>query len=194
MFVPERNLKDLVISYVRQQERSISSLTKQMRNDGHRFHRLFVTGYLKALADCGILREKHIPPAKVYTTSAHRESNLYEMIGERCREGGKEESDHVRMAVAVLQKVFRRPVFLRELRECGFTGPVDAPLAPREDREEARRGLAKLGLTLPTNEPAYMVPERRNDARDAILCSIVVERFGMASLVLETRQMKLAER
>ena len=73
LFVPERNLKDLVVSYLREQERSISALTKQLRQDGYPFHRLFVTGYLKALADAGILREKDIPPAKVYGTSAHRE-------------------------------------------------------------------------------------------------------------------------
>ena len=194
MFVPERNLKDLVISYIRQQERSISSLTKQLKQDGYSFHRLFVTGYLKALADLGVLREKDIPPAKVYTTSAHREPNLYEIVGVRCREMVKDESDQVRLVVAVLQRLFRRPVFLREIRECGFAGAVDVPLAPREDREEARRGLAKLGLPLPTNEPAYMVQERRNDPRDAILCDIVVERFGMAALVLETKQMKLTER
>ena len=194
MFVPERNLKDLVISYIRQQERSISSLTKQLKQDGYSFHRLFVTGYLKALADLGVLREKDIPPAKVYTTSAHREPNLYEIVGVRCREMVKDESDQVRLVVAVLQRLFRRPVFLREIRECGFAGAVDVPLAPREDREEARRGLAKLGLPLPTNEPAYMVQERRNDPRDAILCDIVIERFGMATLVLETKQMKLTER
>jgi len=193
-FVPERNLKDLVISYIRVQERSISSLTKQLKGDGYSFHRLFVTGYLKALSDLGVLREKEIPPAKVYTTSAHREPNLYEVVGTRCRESMKDESDQVRLVVAVLQRLFRRPVFLREIRECGFAGSVDVPLAPREDREEARRGLVKLGLPLPTNEPAYMVVERRNDLRDAILCDIVVERYGMAPLVLETKQMKLTER
>src|SRR3989304_2416708 len=85
LFVPERNLKDLVIRYVRDQERSISALTKQLETDGYSFHRLFVTGYLKALADVGMLGEKEIPPAKVYMASAHREPNLYEMVGERGR-------------------------------------------------------------------------------------------------------------
>src|SRR5207244_2699051 len=131
----------------REQERSISALTKQLRADGYPFHRLFVTGYLKALADAGILREKDIPPAKVYSTSAHREPNLYELVGVRCREATREEADQIRLAVSVLQKLFRRPIFLRELRECGFGGAVDAPQAPREVREEARRGRVKPCLT-----------------------------------------------
>jgi len=194
LFVPERNLKDLVVSYIRDQERSISALTKQLESDGYSFHRLFVTGYLKALADIGVLREKEIPPAKVYTASAHRDENLYEMIGDRCREAAPGEPAQTRLAVAALQRLFRRPVFLRELRECGFLGAVDAPAVAKEEREEARRALAKLGLQIPTNEPAYRVEERRNDVRDAILCDIIVQRFGLSTLVLDTKQMKLMER
>lgn len=194
VFVPEQNLKDLVISYLRTQERSISSLTKALAKDGYSFHRLFVTGYLKALADVGLLREKDIPPAKVYTTSAHRERNLYELVGDRCRAATSDERIQTRLAVAVLQKLLRRPVFLRELRECGFASAIDAPTAPRDEREEARRALAKLGLQVPTNEPAYMVDERKNDARDLILAEILIEKFGMSGLVLETKQTKLVER
>src|SRR5207237_8265803 len=111
--------------------------------------------------EVGMRREKDIPPATVYTTSAHRELNLDELVGSRCREAVKDEADQVRLAVGVLQKLFRRPIFLREIRECGFSAAVDAPQAPREEREEARRGLVKLGLQLPTNEPAYGVPDRR---------------------------------
>jgi len=194
LFVPERNLKDLVVSYLRVQERSISALTKQLKQDGYSFHRLFVTGYLKALADVGMLREKDIPPAKVYTTSAHREPNLYELVGSRCREAVKDDTDQVRLAVGVLQKLFRRPIFLREIRECGFSAAVDVPQAPREEREEARRGLVKLGLQLPTNEPAYGVPDRKSEVRDDILYDLIIQRFGMGGMVLETKQTKLTER
>jgi len=194
LFVPERNLKDLVVSYIRERERSISSLTKQLKQDGYAFHRLFVTGYLKALSDVGVLREKDIPPAKVYSTSVHREANLYESVGSRCRDASRDETEQVRLAVGILQRLFRRPIFLRELRECGFHGPIDAPAAPREERDEARRWLVKLGLQLPTNEPAYLVPERRKELRDEILLALIVDRFALSALVLETKQTKLTER
>lgn len=194
MFVPEKNLKDLVVSYLRVQERSISALTKQLGQDGYSFHRLFVTGYLKALSDVGVLREKDIPPAKVYSASPHRDRNLYEHVGDRCRAATPDERAQTRLAVAVLQRLFRRPVFLRELRECGFLGAVDAPAASRDEREEARRSLLKLGLPLPTNEPAYVMEDRRNDLRDAILLDLLVDRFAMGSLVLGTRQTRLVDR
>jgi hypothetical protein len=96
--------------------------------------------------------------------------------------------------VAVLQKVLRRPIFLRELRECGLLGAVDAPAAGREEREESRRALMKLGLQIPSNEPAYRVEDRRSEARDAILCELIVRRFGLSGLVLDTKQTKLTER
>src|SRR6266542_1032397 len=119
---------------------------------------------------------------------------LYEAVGSRCRNSTRDETEQVRLAIGVLQKLFRRPIFLRELRECGFVGAIDAPAAPREERDEARRGLIKVGLQLPTNEPAYAVSERRNELRDEILRELIVDRFGMGTLVLETKQMKLTER
>lgn len=194
LFAPQRSFKDLVLSYLKPREHSISSLAKQLKGDGYRFHRLFVTGYLKALADVGILREKEIPPAKVYSVSSSRERTLYEAIGERCRAASGDERIQVRLAVSALQKLFRRPIFLGELREAGFSGPVEAPAASREEKEEARRALSKLAVDVPANEPAYAVEERRNETRDAILLDILVERFGMSSLVVGTRQTRLVER
>ena len=194
MFAPQRSFKDLVLSYLKHREQSISALTKQLKGDGYKFHRLFVTGYLKALADVGILREKEIPPAKVYSVSSSRERNLYETIGDRCRAASGDERIQVRLAISALQKLFRRPIFLGELREAGFSAAIEAPAAAEEEKEEARRALSKLAVDVPANEPAYAVEERRNEIRDAILMDILIERFGMASLVIGTRQTRLVER
>ena len=194
MFVPERNLKDLVVSSVRTKERSISALAKDLTLVGYKFHRLFLAGYLKALADVGVLREKEIPPAKVYTASTYRGKTLYECVGEKVRASETDPKSQARLAASVLYRMFRRPVFLRELRECGFDSVADLPTASKEEREDARRGLAKLHLQIPTNEPAYFVEDRRNDVRDVIITDLLVEKFDMAQLVLDTRQMKLADR
>jgi len=192
MFVPERNLKDLVVSHIRKEERSISALTVQLKKEGYKFHRLFVTGYLKALADVGILREKEIPPAKVYTTSVLREKNLYESIGEKCRQVDTDERAQARLALAVLQKLFRRPVFYRELKECGYDITPEAVVAAREEKEEALRAFRKIGMPVPTNEPAYYVEDRRNEVRDAIVADLLTERYGLRDLVLGTKQLRLS--
>ncbi len=189
-FVPERNLKDLVVSYVRKDDRSISALTLQLKKDGYKFHRLFVTGYLKALADVGLLKEKAIPPAKVYTASVHRERSLYEAVGEKCRQIDTDERAQARLAVSVLHKLFRRPIFYRELREAGYEITPEAVLATKEEKDEAFRAFRKLGVQIPTNEPAYYVEDRKNEARDAIVAELLTEKYGLADLVMGTRQLR----
>lgn len=193
MFLPERNLKDIIISCLKSEERSISSLYRHFKKEGYKFHRLFLTGYLKALLDSGVLREKYIPPAKVYTVSAKRQKNLYEAVSEKCRAVEPDERRQVRLAISVLQKLLRRPIFYRELRECGFGSAVEAPSISGEQREEAVRHLRKSGIQIPTNELAYFVDERRNEARDAVIAELLIERYGMTAMVQETKQMKLAE-
>lgn len=190
-FVPERNLKDLILSRLKKEERSISALTNQLRGDGYKFHRLFVTGYLKALADVGMLREREIPPAKVYGASVHRDRNLYEALGDLCRKVDTDERAQARLAVAALQKLFHRPVFYRELQECGYDITPEAVLATKEEKEEALRAFRKKGVPIPGNEPAYYVEDRRNEVRDAIIAALLTERYGVSDLVLETKQTRL---
>ena len=190
-FVPQRNLKDLVLTYVRKDDRSISALTLALKKDGYKFHRLFVTGYLKALADVGLLREKEIPPAKVYTASVHRERSLYEAVGEKCRQVDTDERAQARLAVAVLHKLFRRPVFYRELKEAGYEITPEAVLATKEEKDESLRAFRKLGVQIPTNEPAYYVEDRKNEVRDAIVAELLTEKYGLRDLVLGTRQARL---
>ena len=194
MFVPEKNLKDLVISYVRSEERSISALTRQLNKDGYKFHRLFITGYLKALTDMGLLRERDIPPSKIYTTSAYRGQNLYEAVGEQCRVLESDERKQVRLAIAVLQRLFHRPVFLREIKECGFGTQIDALQASKEEREEARKMLLKIGIQLPTNEPAYYLKDRKDQSKETVLASVVLQKFEATGLVQATRQVSLEEK
>ncbi|HEY5538851.1 MAG TPA: hypothetical protein VIL58_04845 [Thermoplasmata archaeon] len=191
MFVPERNLKDLVVSYIKREERSISALTVQLKKDGFKFHRLFVTGYLKALADVGMLREREIPPAKVYTASVHRERDLYEAVGDRCRQIDTDERAQARLAVAVLHKLFRRPIFYRELKEAGFEITPEAVLATKDEKEEAVKAFRRLGIPIPANEPAYYVEDRKNEARDVIIAELLAEKYGLRDFVLGTRQMRL---
>ncbi|MEK6850934.1 MAG: hypothetical protein AABY30_00185 [Candidatus Thermoplasmatota archaeon] len=175
---------------MKRDERSISALTVQLRKDGYKFHRLFVTGYLKALADVGLLREKQIPPAKVYTASVHRDRNLYEAVGEKCRQVDTDERAQARLAVAVLHKLFHRPVFLRELKEAGYDLTPEAVLAVKEEKEEGLKAFRKVGVAISANEPAYYVEDRKNEARDLIVAELLTEKYGLADLVVGTRQTK----
>ncbi|HRR67139.1 MAG TPA: hypothetical protein P5063_05780, partial [Methanomassiliicoccales archaeon] len=67
MFHPDRDLKQTIISMLSEEGRSISYLSKELKKQGFDMHRLILTGYLRALSDLNILKEKEVPPAKVYT-------------------------------------------------------------------------------------------------------------------------------
>lgn len=191
MFVPEESMKELLLSYLKSSETSISGLARRLEEDGYKLHRLLLTGYLRALADLGYVREKDIPPSKVYTIASGREKNLYEMLGEFCRDFEVDERKAAKLAVSVLQRLFRRPIFLREVRECGFPSGYESLMVEQEEREEARKSLMKVGIKIPLSEPAYKVRERRDDRREEILTRMVLERFGASGLVMETKQLRL---
>lgn len=193
MFVPDKNLRDLVMSYLRDSESSISGVARQLQKDGHKLHRLFLTGYLKALADMGMVREKEIPPAKVYTLASRGEKNLYEAVGERCRARAPSDEAAAVLALAVLQRLFRRPIFAREMRASGFpVGPkaheIDGPR-----RDEARRALSRIKVHIPSNEAAYFIEDEVDGPRDEIIAQVLLERFAALDLVVGTTQGKLPE-
>jgi hypothetical protein len=194
VFVTPERLKDMIITYVKEEERSISSLSRRLEAEGHKMHRLVLTGYLKALTDVGILREKEIPPAKVYTTSAHREKNLYEAIGERCMAMDLGEDEKPLVAIYILQRLFHRPVFFEELRQCGFKeGADDAEQITGDERREAKAALTRAKVHLPYNDPAYVVRKDYSDEFLDVMSDIMIDMFKAKRLVVETKQVKLGE-
>ena len=192
MFFPEKTLKNLIISYVKEEERSISGLARRLNNDGHTIHRLFLTGYLRAMADMGVVREKLIPPSKVYATSANREKNIYEMVGDKCKLADVSDREKPTLAVSVLEELFRRPVFLQELRECGFD-EVTAMSVKGEERSEARKVLLRSGIEIPGNDPAYIADASFEEPSTQILRDLVLDRFCAHHLKVETKQTKLPD-
>jgi DNA-binding HxlR family transcriptional regulator len=190
LFFPEKTLKNLIISYVKEEERSISGLARQLNKDGHSIHRLFLTGYLRALADMGVVREKQIPPSKVYATSANRERNIYEMVGDKCKSAEVSDREKPELAVSVLEELFHRPVFLQELRECGFEDVV-APTVKGDERSEARKLLVRSGIEIPGNDPAYTSGGAYEEPATQVLRDLVLERFDVNHLRVDTKQIKL---
>ena len=194
VFVTPEMLKELIIKYVKEEERSISSLSRRLEEEGHKMHRLVLTGYLKALTDVGVLREKEIPPAKVYTTSAHREKNIYEAVGEKCMALKLDNDEKVQVAVFILQRLFRRPIFFEELKQCGFKEVIeDAEQITGDERREAKAALTKADVHLPYNDPAYIVKKDYENLFLDILSDIIIETYRAKRLVIGTKQLKLGE-
>jgi DNA-binding HxlR family transcriptional regulator len=193
MFVSDKNMKDLIFSYLRDKETSISGLSRMLEKDGYKVHRLVLTGYLKALADVGMLKHKEIPPSKVYTVTSNSDKNLYGVVREKCKSLDLEDKEAATIGVYILQNLFRRPIFLQEIRQFGLGETVLAKRVTGDERSEARKKLIKNGFRLPTNDPAYLVDEEKDyeEIMDWILHTILIEEFKAQDLLMGPKQTRL---
>jgi DNA-binding HxlR family transcriptional regulator len=191
MFIREKSLRALVFKHLRDADKSISRLARDLEKDGFKLHRLVLTGYLQALAETGVLREKDIPPSKVYSVTSSRMQDVYESIGEKLQKLEPRKARRSRMAVFVLQRLFRRPVFYEELKRCGLGPPKKFRSVTAEERTEARKLLEDAGVSVPPSDPCYLVAEDFSKDVYDLLSDELIERAGLRSLRMETKQVKL---
>lgn len=192
MFSPEKDMKELVLEVLKKDPMSISGVHRELAARGVKLHRLELTGYLKALSDMNLLRSKDIKPAKVFSLSAVREKNLYELVGESSSRIGKSPDERATLAAYTLQRLFRRAVFDMEIRRCGVEGAVDGRKASAEERSEAKAILTRLGYKVPNSDvPTVVEREDLDDQFMQVLADVVVERFNVRSYLKETTQLKL---
>jgi hypothetical protein len=190
MFHPERDLKQVIIALLMEEGRSISFLSRELKKQGYDVHRLTLTGYLRALTDLGVLKEKDVPPAKIYTPLKGRERDIYLRISEQSKVLVKE--NYAELTLYTLFRLFKRPIFKEELERAGI---IDAsPGIPARDEEiaEARKFMLKLGFKIPTSSKAF-VP-MNNDLEEffqIMLAQSMLEDLEASYLVRETKQTKL---
>lgn len=193
MFVSDKNMRDLIFSYLKGEETSISGLSRLLQKDGYKVHRLVLTGYLKAMADMGVLKQKEIPPSKVYTLTTKSEKNIYEAVGDKCKTLDIDDKESATLGTYVLQNLFHRPIFLQEIRQFGLGDTVLAKRVTGDERLEARKALTKNGYRLPANDPAYVVEKEEpyEEFMDSIVQEMLIEKFKSQSLVMGPKQTRL---
>lgn len=176
---------------MKSEEKSISRLARELEHDGYKMHRLYLAGYLKALADVGILKEKEIPPSKVYTTTANLEKTIYEVIGEKCKALKMPDEEKTRVAAYILQKLFKRPIFLQEITLCGLDGGIVGTKTDPEEREDLRNQLVKSGLRIPKDDPAYVIEDNYENEFERVVLTVILESYEALQLIVDTRQVRL---
>lgn len=191
MFSPEKQLKEIILEEIRSDPVSISGLVRKLKTRGIEIHRLVLTGYLKALTDTGVIREKAIPPSKIFTPVGPKETTIYEAIANACEEIRLDRRKSTAVSVYALQNLFHRPVFKRELAGMGMTETPELKAAPQALVSEARRILAKSGYRIPESEAAYIVDGDYEQEFRAILAYAVSSAFRLSHLALDTKQMTL---
>jgi hypothetical protein len=187
----EKSFKDIILEHVRGDPLSISAISRHLEKEGHPMHRLILTGYLRAMHDFGYLKEKDIPPSKVYQAAVPKETDLYGLVGEVVRSMDLRPSEQVHATIYTLNRLFRRPVFSEELESCGFSKPHDAPPARGAQVQEARRLLGRSGFRLPRNDPAYEVTDDHSESFNRIISGLIVEGFGIRGQMAGGTQLRL---
>ena len=195
MFEDDIMLQDLILEYLRDNQASISSIHRKLQKEGYKLHRLVVTGYLKALADNGILKEHDIKPSKVYSIrSKTRKQNIYDIVGEEVKNLTDAKKKQAKLAIYTLQKLFHRPIFLEELKRCRIDADeIDAEKIGGEERMQARKLLSRTTIKIPDRNPAYIVKENEEyeKLRQEIMEKIIINMFNVNNLVLKSKQITL---
>ncbi len=191
MFSPQKDMKELILDILRSDPASISGVCRALAARGVKLHRLELTGYLKALADMNILKARDIKPAKVFSMSASREKNLYELIGESCANHMLTADDRATLAAYSLQRLFKRAIFDMEVRRCGLDGVVDGRKCTSEERSEAKATLTRLAYKVPNSDVPTIVDKDLEQDFLKVMADVVVDRFNARQYMHETVQMKL---
>lgn len=191
MFSPDKDMRELVLEVLKKDPASISGISRELASKGVKLHRLELTGYLKALADLGILKQKDIKPAKVFSVSSTRDKSLYEMIGDAVNVLPGSSTERATLAAYCLQKLFKRAVFDMEVRRCGVDGIVEGRRATSEERAEAKSMLTRMGYKVPNSDIPTVVESDLDSQFVKVLAEVVIDRFEMRLHAKETVQTKL---
>lgn len=192
MFSPEEDLRRAIFEILGGEGKSISALSRELEGRGYNLHRLILTGYLRALTDIRILKEREVPPAKIYIPLKPLERDIYEVVGQKVREMVEGEKANA-LVLYLLSMIFRRAIFFDELKKAGVTGQPPGRQASSEERQEAKRVLVRAGFRIPDSSKAYLIEEEGlKEAGTEILVAIVVEVLDAGRLIRETTQTRLS--
>jgi hypothetical protein len=193
MFHPERDLRRIIIDSLGEEGESISALSRDLEKQGHVLHRLILTGYLRALTDINVLREKDVPPAKIYLPTKGAQKDIYEVVGEKARQMLPDQDKADALILFALSRLFKRPVFQDELVRAGVKGQSPGRPATKEERQEAKGILTKAGFKIPDSSRAFLMDGLGMEAQYIeLMTDVIIEAYDIAYLVRETKQTRLS--
>ncbi len=181
-------LKDVIIELLGKDGMSINSLHKRLEGKGIKVHRLFLTGYLIAMKDMGILRERDIRPAKVFSVAPAEKKDIYQLVGERAKRISEDEASDI--CLYTLHRLFNRPIFMRELNRAGVGAPRHGRKVVGEERKRALELLSSAGIAVPRNNSAFVPDGDYESEFIQILVELLVDTYGIKGLVNKAVQQK----
>lgn len=148
-------LKDRITDILRGDGKSISEIYKEINmEDESKIHRLALTGYLWAMADFNILKEKYLKPSKIYYLIKKDETSVYQLIMDKMSD--EPEDKRAEETLYLLYVLLERPVFEIELEKAGVIGKFKGKRLDRKERKKLLSRTQVKGLKIPTDSDAYI--------------------------------------
>lgn len=158
--MPDENvdLREPLFLILKNGQKSISVLSKELNSKGIKVTRQYLSGYLMALLDFGFLKRTSIKPAIVYSISPDRSNDLYNSVGLCAKSITTAEPGDV--ALLVLHSILKRPIFMAEIDKCQLRRPTKFRPAGGFKSDLVRSRLAELGINIDADEvPVEPYPE-----------------------------------
>jgi hypothetical protein len=170
-------------------EKSISSISRELEKKGERLHRLTLSGYLRALKDLGILEERDVAPLKLFSLSPVVDSDVYSILRRELEKVDKSQRDAV--GVYVLSKILNRAVTERELEKTMIKSAATG-ISPIS--KEERENYKKMGVPLEEGERMYRFSGDEREIFESavsVLSSMVRDLMGLRGMYPKFKQKKL---
>ena len=113
-----------------------------------RYHSLsLLTGYLNAMVELGILKEKEIKPARIFSFAGQNRHDIYNLVGASMRKYDEENAGY--NSLLVLYYLLERPIFTRELEKCDVAIPTKGVRTINSQyRNEYIKKLAEINIKI----------------------------------------------
>jgi len=142
----------LILNEINGEEKSITGIQKSLEEKGISMHRLVLTGYLNAMVELGILREREIKPARIFSFAANSKHDIYSIVGSSMKRLDEENAGY--NSLLVLHFLFERPIFTRELEKCNVSIPSkNVKSINSQYRSDYMKKLAEMDIKIPPTSP-----------------------------------------
>jgi hypothetical protein len=137
------------------------------------------------------LKERSVPPSKVYIPLRGKERDFYAILADSARNlFPAEKVDPI--ILYSLNQLTKRAVYVEELSRAGIEGNIPGRLASAEEKLEAKKVMSRSGFKIPDSSRAYVMEGEDLEKQFVLLIeSILIENYDISYLVKETKQMKL---
>ncbi len=193
MFELDKELRTLILQNLPEDGMSISALSRLLNEKGIKLHRLELSGYLKALSDVGVLRERDIKPSKVFSPSQLKKKDVYTCLGDLIKKDEDDEDKQASIALFILGKLFKRAIFDKELRMCGLRGTPASKRATDKERADAAAVMVKAGVKIGASDVALVSTGNFPQASNKVIPDLLIDLAGLRPFVAETKQKTLEE-